>query len=257
MAGLKGKVGPMSLVALLRDARQADRDSKPLAVAGARELVPILARELRAGGEPGAVVEQDHDGAAALVWIGEPDEVRLRSAHHAKIPIVAVTEATTVPHVAAGDLVRVPPGQGFPVERIAAAVARKLDEDGISLAARLPVLREPVTNRLISATSRRNGLIGVAVFVPGVDMPILTFNQLRMVLRIALAHGEGIERRRAFELLGVVGAGFTFRAIARSMLDFVPVGGWAVKGVVAYTGTRAVGEAAVRYFGALKEPPSG
>jgi uncharacterized protein (DUF697 family) len=88
--------------------------------------------------------------------------------------------------------------------------------------------------------------------VPGIDMPILTFNQLRMVLRIALAHGEGIDRARALELVGVVGAGFTFRAIARSLLDFVPVGGWAVKGAIAYTGTRALGEAAVRYFSALR-----
>lgn len=257
MAGLKGKVGPMSLIALLRDVRQADRDSKPLAVAGARELVPILARELRAGGDAGAVVEQDHDGAAALVWVGEADEARLRAANRAKIPIVAVTEAATVPYVLADDLVRVPPGQGFPVERIAAAVARRLDEDGISLAARLPVLRDAVTSRLISAASRRNGLIGVAVFVPGVDMPILTFNQLRLVLRIALAHGEGVDRRRAFELVAVVGAGFTFRAVARSLVDVLPVGGWAVKGVVAYTGTRAVGEAAVRYFGAVTAPPVG
>ena len=256
MAGIKGKVGPMSLFALLRDVRHADRDTKPLAVAGARELVPILARELRAGGDPAAVVEQDHDGAVALVWVGEPDEERLRAANRARLPIVAVTEAATVPYVLADDLVRVPAGQGFPVEQIAAVVARRLDEDAISLAARLPVFRAPVTDRLISATSRRNGLIGVAVFIPGVDMPILTFNQLRMVLRIALAHGEGIDRQRALELVGVVGAGFTFRAIARSLLDFVPVGGWAVKGAVAYTGTRAVGEAAARYFGALKEPPA-
>jgi uncharacterized protein (DUF697 family) len=253
MAGkLKSKVGPLSLVALLRDVRQAEKDSKPLAVAGARELVPVLARELRAGGDPDAVVEQDHDGAAALIWVGEADEARLRAANRAKIPIVAVTDAPTMPYVLADDLVRIPPGQGFPVDQIAAAVARRLDDDAISLAARLPVLRPAVTDRLIAAASRRNGLIGVAVFVPGIDMPILTFNQLRMVVRIALAHGEGIDRARALELVGVVGAGFTFRAIARSLLDFVPVGGWAVKGAIAYTGTRALGEAAVRYFSALR-----
>jgi uncharacterized protein (DUF697 family) len=253
MAGkLKNKVGPLSLVALLRDVRQVEKDSKPLAVAGARELVPVLARELRAGGDPDAVVEQDHDGAAALIWVGEADEARLRAANRAKIPIVAVTDAPTMPYVLADDLVRIPPGQGFPVDLIAAAVARRLDDDGISLAARLPALRSAVTDRLIAAASRRNGLIGVAVFVPGVDMPILTFNQLRMVLRIAVAHGQGIDRARALELIGVVGAGFTFRAIARSLLDFVPVGGWAVKGAIAYTGTRALGEAAARYFGALR-----
>jgi uncharacterized protein (DUF697 family) len=245
---LKSKVGPMSLVALLRDVRQAEKDSKPLAVAGARELVPVLARELRAGGDSAAVVEQDYDGAAVLIWVGEVDEARLRAADRAKIPIVAVTDAAAMPYVLADDLVRIPPGKGFPVGEIAAAVARRLDDDAISLAARLPVLRAAVTDRLIAAASRRNGLIGVAVFVPGLDMPILTFNQLRMVLRIALAHGEGIDRARALELAGVVGVGFTFRAIARSLLDFVPVGGWAVKGAVAYTGTRAIGEAAARYF---------
>ena len=50
------------------------------------------------------------------------------------------------------------------------------------------------------------------------------------------------------ELLGVVGAGFGFRAVARELLDLVPLAGWAVKGAVAYGGTKAVGEAAVRYF---------
>jgi uncharacterized protein (DUF697 family) len=252
MAKLKSKVGPMSLVSLLREVRKADSDPKPLAVAGARELVPILARELRAGGDPAAVVEQDMTDAAALIWVGQADEERLRAADRAKIPIVAVTDAAALPYVLADDLVRVPPGQGFPIDRIAAVLARRLDDEGLALAARLPVLRGAVTDRLIAAASKRNGLIGVAVFVPGVDFPILTFNQLRLVLRIALAHGEGIDRSRAFELAGVVGAGFTFRAVARSLLDFIPFAGWAVKGAVAYTGTRAVGEAAVRYFSAFK-----
>jgi uncharacterized protein (DUF697 family) len=45
-----------------------------------------------------------------------------------------------------------------------------------------------------------------------------------------------------------VGAGFAFRTVARELLDVVPFAGWAVKGAVAYTGTRAVGEAAERYF---------
>lgn len=252
MAKLKNKVGPMSLVSLLREVRKAEGDTKPLAVAGARELVPILARELRAGGDPAAVVEQDVTDAAALIWVGAADEEKLRAADRAKIPIVAVTDAAALPYVLADDLVRVPPGQGFPIDRIAAVLARRLDDEGLALAARLPVLRGAVTDRLIAGASKRNGLIGVAVFVPGVDFPILTFNQLRLVLRIALAHGEGIDRSRAVELAGVVGAGFTFRAVARSLLDFVPFAGWAVKGAVAYTGTRAVGEAAVRYFSAFK-----
>jgi uncharacterized protein (DUF697 family) len=79
-------------------------------------------------------------------------------------------------------------------------------------------------------------------------MPILTLNQIRLVLRIALAHGEEVGPERVPELLGVIGAGFGMRAVARELLDFVPIAGWAIKGGLAYGGTRAVGEAARRRF---------
>ena len=49
-----------------------------------------------------------------------------------------------------------------------------------------------------------------------------------------------------------MGAGFGFRAVARELLDFVPVAGWALKASIAYAGTKAIGEAAVRYFEARR-----
>jgi len=241
----------MSVLAVARELRRGQVDVRPLGVAGARELVPILARELRAGGRADAVVEQAVDSVICLIWIGEPDEDRLRTASRAGIPIVAVTDAVSVPYVLAEDIINVPPGQGFPLDEIAAAVARRLNEKGAVLAARLPVLRPAVCRRLIDSYARRNAVIAAAIFIPGVDLPILTLNQIRMVLWIALAHDEAIDRRRSMELLAVVGVGFGFRAAAREVLDLVPVGGWAVKGAVAYTGTRAIGEAAVRYFEAI------
>jgi uncharacterized protein (DUF697 family) len=112
------------------------------------------------------------------------------------------------------------------------------------------VLRVAVCETLVSRFSRRNGLIGAAVFVPGVDMPVLTLNELRLVLRIAAAHGEEISNERLPELLAVVGGGLALRALARQVVDLVPGVGWAVKGAIAYAGTRALGEAAVRHFGA-------
>ncbi len=244
----KTKLGPMSVLSVLRELRRGDGDPRPLALAGARELVPLLARELRAGGEASAVVEGRVEGASVLVWIGAADEAALRDADRRGIPIVAVTDDLSLPYVLATDIVRVPPGSGFPVAEIAAAVARKLGEDGTGLAARLPVLRRAVCDALIASFSKKNGLIAAAVFVPGVDMPILTLNQIRLVLRIGLAHGVELDNSRALEILGIVGAGFGLRAAARELLDLVPVAGWAVKGGIAYSGTRAIGEAAVRYF---------
>jgi uncharacterized protein (DUF697 family) len=242
------KLGPLALFSLVREVRRGSGDQRPLAVAGARELLPIIARQLREGGDPSAVVEGRLENAAALVWVGPPDEEALRAADRAGVPIVAVTDADETPYVLATDIVRVPPGEGFPIDEIAHAVARKLGEDGTALAARLPVLRRAVCDELIRSFSKKNAIIAAAVFIPGVDMPVLTLNQARLVLRIALAHGQEIDKERAVELLGVVGAGFGLRAVARELLDLVPVAGWAVKGAVAYAGTKALGEAAVRYF---------
>lgn len=244
----KKALGPLSLLALMREARMGVGDGRPLAVAGAKELVPVLARGLRQGGDPSAVVENRVEGAAAIVWIGHPDEQELRKAGRAHIPVVAVSEEDEVPYVLAENVIHPEAGHGFPVERIAEALARVLGERGTGLAARLPVLRRPLVDHLIESMSRKNGLIAAMVFVPGVDMPLLTLNQGRLVLRLAVAHGQTLDNERVPELLGVVGAGLALRAAARELLDLVPVAGWAVKGGVAYTGTKAVGRAAQRYF---------
>jgi uncharacterized protein (DUF697 family) len=245
----KKAFGPVAMLALLREARIGVGDRRPLAVAGARELVPILARQLREGGDPSAVVEGRSDGAAALVWIGPPDEAELRKANRAAIPIVAVSEQDEVPYVLAEHVVHPEAGQGFPVDKITKALARALDERGTALASRLPVLRGPLCDHLIESMARKNALISAAVFIPGVDMPLLTLNQARLVLRIAVAYGQPVGGgRRLPELAGVFGTGFALRAVARELLDLIPVAGWAVKGAVAYSGTKAVGIAAVRHF---------
>lgn len=241
---------------LIRELRTGAGDVRPLMVAGVPALVPALARELRRGGEASAVREGGSpEDAAALVYLleGSPsadDLALLRRASKLDVPIVAVTETddVSIPYVLATDIVQVLPGAGFPVDEIAAAVARRLGESGTSLAARLPSLRRAVCSELIRVFSRTNGLIGAAVFLPGVDFPVLTFNQTRLVLRIAAAHGQEIGLSRVPELLAVGGGGVGFRALARELVGTVPLAGWAVKGGIAYVGTRALGEAALRYF---------
>jgi uncharacterized protein (DUF697 family) len=227
-------------------------ERRPIAIGGASELVPLLARELREGGEQAAVREWSDTGAssaaAVLVWIGKADEDALRAASLAHVPIVGLTDGESLPYVLDTDLVVVRPGQGLPVLEIVRAIASALGARGAGLAARLPVLRDAVVDELIRSCARKNAVIAAAVFVPGVDMPVLTLNQVRLVLRIGQAYGREIDQSRLPELLGVVGAGLGFRTIARELLDFVPFAGWAAKGAVAYAGTKALGEAARRYF---------
>jgi uncharacterized protein (DUF697 family) len=110
------------------------------------------------------------------------------------------------------------------------------------------VLRRPVCEELIRKFSRQNAFIGLAFFVPGTDLPVLTLNQIRLVLRIADAYGFEVDSERLPEVLAVIGSAFGFRALARRTVGLVPIVGWVLKGGVAYVGTRALGEAAVRYF---------
>jgi uncharacterized protein (DUF697 family) len=179
------------------------------------------------------------------------DELALKRARRARVPIVAVVTGSigddvTIPFVLATDVVPVRAGEGFPVDAIARVIAARLGEEGAPLAARLPVLRRPVADVLVASFSRKCGVIAAAVFIPGADLPVLALHQVRMLLRIEQAYGRDADpRERAPELLATVVAGLGFRAAARQLLGVVPVAGWAVKGAVAYAGTRALGQTAI------------
>jgi uncharacterized protein (DUF697 family) len=251
------KISPWIIWGLVKELRTAAEDTRPIQVSGA--LASQLEKELARDAVPGAVRSSGRiEDAAVLVRVlgGAPsdeDESELREAKRAKVPVVAVqtgTEPFDVPYVLPTDLVMCKPGAGFPVQEIAAAIAARLGESGTALAARVPVLREAVCVELIERFSRQNGIIGVAVFLPGADFAVLTLNQIRLVLRLAAAHGLEIDQSRLPEVLATFGAGFGLRALARQVLGAVPVAGWVVKGGIAYAGTRALGEAAHRYFAA-------
>ncbi|MHB8642000.1 MAG: DUF697 domain-containing protein [Gaiellaceae bacterium] len=247
---------PISLGAVYGVVKELSKTrDRPLLVAG--KVASGLARELISGGDASAVRTggSPEDVEALMYIVGDEvtadDERVLKLAHRARVPTIVVAAGRSaperIPFVLATDVVRAQPGRGFPVEEIARALAAKLGEDATSLARRLPVLRDAVCKQLIESFARKNALIAAAVFIPGVDLPVLTLNQIRLVLRICAAHGLPVDNSRAPEILATLGAGLGFRTVARELLDFVPGAGWALKGTVAYLGTKAIGEAAVRY----------
>ena len=68
------------------------------------------------------------------------------------MPIVAVvagrlSEDVSIPFVLATDVVRVGPGEGFPIATIVRVIAGRLGEEAAPLAARVPVLRGAVVTR--------------------------------------------------------------------------------------------------------------
>jgi uncharacterized protein (DUF697 family) len=251
-------LNPAAVLSVVRELA-ASSDPGHLAVSGPPALVGALREQLARGGEASAVRADALEGAALLVHVlaaapAEADERILKAAHRARVPIVVVLAGPglddRVPYVLATDVVHTPAGSGFDVERLAHVVAAKLGEEGTGLAARLPVLRDVVVAHLVERFARTNAVVGAVVFVPGADLPVMTLNQIRMVLRIAHAHGVEVGQERVPEVLATVGSGFALRSLARQALGLVPVAGWALKGAVGYAGTRALGEAARRYFGA-------
>jgi len=118
----------------------------------------------------------------------------------------------------------------------------------LAFAANFEWMRRHIAKEAISATAMQNGAIGVVVFIPGADLPVMTLNQAKMILQIAAAYGQPMNKERIKELAMVVGGGFALRYVARTAIGFVPVLGWAIKGVIGYTGTLAMGNAALEYF---------
>jgi uncharacterized protein (DUF697 family) len=261
-------IKPTAVWGVVKEIKAATEDFRPILVAGAPDDARRLREELVREGDEHAVrdlsgrdvTRYDLDGARVLVYVidgsrpSAEDEEVLRRANRKDVEVVCVLVgeppdvAVDVPHVLATDVVSGRPGEDLPVDQIAERIAERSGDAGYTLAAKLPALRRAVCEDIVRSFARQNGVLGAAIFVPGADLPVLTLNQIRMVLRIAAAHGEEIDRERALELLPIVAAGFGLRAIARELVGLVPLAGWAVKGAVAFAGTRALGEAAIAYF---------
>jgi uncharacterized protein (DUF697 family) len=258
-------LSPTSVWGAVKEVRVTDEDLRPLLVGGSVEHAKVIYSALAEDADPAALRDisgrapsaYDLEGANVLVYAvagavpAEEDEAVFELASRKGVGVVCVLfggangELPTVPYVLDTDLIGVASGEPLPVEKIVERIADNAGERSHHLAARIPMLREVVVEKIVKHFSRQNGVLGIAIY-----FPVLTLNQIRMVLRIATAYGQELDRERAFEVLSVVAAGLGFRTVARHVVGLVPGLGWAVKGGVAYGATIAIGEAAAAYFAA-------
>lgn len=250
-------LSPKSLLRLAAEQREFEaQEERPLALAGTRRLVSALARELSPGAAPGSVVEHELEGAEAIVYVleGEPsrtDLQKLRAAGLTHVPTVCLrvgAGAAPLPNVLATDIVRAESAAQLPVDELGRLLGRRLEGGAAALAARIPALRAAICKELIQRSARRSAAVGAAVFVPAPDLPALFFEQARLILRLGFAHGRRLEPLRAAELAAVLLTGLGLRRVARRVRDETFFPAWALQGSIAYTGTLALGEAALRYF---------
>jgi hypothetical protein len=76
------------------------------------------------------------------------------------------------------------------------------------------------------------------------DTAFITANQVRMAFQIAAACGKNVGfMQQKFELLGIAGGAFGWRALARELVSHIPLGGGLIpKGAIAYAGTYVAGK---------------
>ncbi len=206
--------------------------------------------------EPDTLLRVDPraDAAILLAGSGAHLEASLRDLRSRAIPTAVLALrgdgpefARVIEHPAADVLVGDDPAQLFAGPLADWAMAR-LEKLRIPLGHNFEFVRRAVAKEAVRHCAMQNAVVGAVMFIPGADMPIMTLNQGRMLLQIAAAYGQPLDRARIKELAAVVAGGLAFRTFAREVVGLVPGFGWAIKGGIAYSGTLAMGMTAIAYF---------
>jgi len=212
---------------------------------------------------------------AGIVHMGTqiPDPAALRELAESipvKVPCLWVVESTDPPpgdgsanHPQVPTIYRLDPEDPGPI--LCALLIRAYPELALSLARDFSQLRFHFSRHLVRRTSSRNAMLAAASSLPAPKIPVLQFlwmfvattgetlaitaSQIRLCLLMAALHGRPVDFfDRVGELWPIIGSAFGWRTLVREVMGFIPLGGWAFKAGIAYTGTWMVGEASRLYY---------
>ncbi len=234
-------------------------DDMAVIVAGLSERVGSCASDLRSAGVPVMVVTTLPSLVADIAHaqgcaIPRGDLVSPKMRRPAVLPFetLAGEEAPSFeasPSAATSEPYPVDPDVASSLnERMGGWIISACSEKKLAFALAFPFVRKPLSLDAVGSTALQNAGVGLLVIIPGADMPVMTLNQAKMLLMIAAAYGEELNMERVKELAALVGGAFACRAVARQLVTFVPALGWAVKAAIGYTGTVAMGRAAIEYY---------
>ncbi len=140
------------------------------------------------------------------------------------------------------------------------AVLELLPEEHLSLGRHFPIFRMPIARQLINDTCFSNTTYalstGIAEIVPALaiplnatDMVVLTKSQAFLAYKLGLLLGFSTRwQDYVGEFGSVLGGGFIWRQLARSLVGLIPVWGIVPKVAVSYAGTFVVGNAILQWY---------
>ncbi len=135
-----------------------------------------------------------------------------------------------------------------------------MPEQHLALGRQLPLFRVPIAHHLINETCISNAAYslstGIAEVVPVLDIPlnvtdlvVLTKAQAFLVYKLGLNFGFSTHwQDYVAEFGSVIGGGFVWRQMARTLVGLIPVWGIVPKVAVAYAGTYVVGQVVLQWY---------
>jgi uncharacterized protein (DUF697 family) len=107
-------------------------------------------------------------------------------------------------------------------------------------------------NSIVHAASAVTGAMGVIPIGPA-DTLMITPTQIAMIISLGAVFNIRVSENVAKSILGGLALSLAGRAVAATLLSFIPVVGWAIKGGTAFVLTEAIGWTAVVHFHDIKE----
>lgn len=152
-------------------------------------------------------------------------------------------------------------------ERTVEDILNERDDLWLPVARNFYPFRKPVVDRIIHAVARENALFAVASALPNIipsllempwavgefasDTAFITMNQVRMAFLVAAASDKplGYSEQKA-EMVSILAGAFGWRAIARELVGFIPLGGGLIpKGAIAYAASYVLGKGLEHFHG--------
>jgi uncharacterized protein (DUF697 family) len=219
--------------------------------ASAADLIILMldARNLHGGREQEMVRSWYNSGKRVLVFINQFDVPQDRLA-------VSPWASRSRQRVVWGS----PLDSRFMLEQFAPAMIDSLPDLLLGLGRFFPLFRLPIARYLINETCFSNAAYslstGLAEIVAVLDIPItiadsiiLTKSQAFLVYKLGLALGYSTRWQDYIaEFGGVLGGGFVWRQIARSLIGLIPIWGIIPKTGIAYAGTYVVGNVVLQWY---------
>lgn len=139
-------------------------------------------------------------------------------------------------------------------------VMEMLPDQHLALGRHFPLFRVPIAHQLINETCLSNAVYalstGLAEIVPVLDVPlnvtdvvVLSKTQAFLVYKLGLALGRSTRwKDYVTEFGSILGGGFLWRQVARSLVGLIPAWGIVPKVAVSYAGTYVVGNVVLQWY---------